>query len=388
MAFCSCSTCPLSSSISFLPSKYNLLTFLYLVTGEGKGQRGRQARIGKEKGTCRTKIFEGLLWIFSAVARRGLRAVAALNVPLRVERRSVLRRARAVVGVLGAPGAVGRGGKRVVHVGRRLALAVARRRAGWWLDLVTAKPLLGVLGSAGRRGTTGGWSHRLRLLLWGRGLSSGGGVRTCREVPGLVGVLDRGGGGRRWWLDVGRGALIRVGDRRLMRELRHRFGVLVLRRAAKVPRIVLLVAGLVLLLLLLLLAGELVLLLEGSGVLLLLLLLQRRGIKSGLVVLLVVRRNLALQLELGLAMVEPNVVRGIGRGFGVGRGYRSDRGVRVRVLLVGKRLVTEFGGILKGRVLRRGLLVLGLPVDGLLEGELRVARSDCGGRGRRLAHPL
>lgn len=264
-----------------------------------------------------------------------------------------------------------------------MALAVARRRAGWWLDLVTAEPLFGVLGSAGRRGTTGGWSHRLRLLLWGRGLSSGGGVRTCREVPGLVGVLDRGGGGRRWWLDVGRGALIRVGDRRLMRELRHRFGVLVLRRAAKVPRIVLLVAGLVLLLLLLLLAGELVLLLVGSDVL-----LERRGIKSGLVVLLVVRRNLALQLELGLAMVEPNVVRGIGRGFGVRRGYRSDRGVRVRVLLVGKRLVTEFGGILKGRVLRRGLLVLGLPVDGLLEGELRVARSDCGGRGRRLAHPL
>lgn len=172
-----------------------------------------------------------------------------------------------------------------------------------------------------------------------------------------------------------------------MRELRYRFGVLVLRRAAKVPRVVLLAAALVLRLLLLLLAGELVLLLEGSDVLLLL--LQRRGVKSGLVVLLVVRRNLALQLELGLAMVEPNVVRGIGRGFGVGRWYRSDRGVRVRVLLVGKRLVTEFGRILKGRVLRRReLRVLVLPVDGLLEGELRDAGSDCGGRGRRLAHPL
>lgn len=269
-----------------------------------------------------------------------------------------------------------------------MALAVARRRAGWWLDLVTTKPLFGVLGSAGRRGTTGGWSHRLRLRRWGRVLSSGGGVRTCRKIPGLVGVLDRDGG-RGWRLDVGRGALIRVGNRRLMRELRYRFGVLVLRRAAKVPRVVLLVAALVLLLLLLLLAGELVLLLVGSDVLLLLL-LQRRGVKSGLAVLLVVRRNLALQLELGLAMVEPNVVRGVGRGFRVGRGYRSDRGVRVRVLLVGKRLVTEFGRILKGRVLRRGLLVLALvlPVDGLLEGELRDARSDCGGRGRRLAHPL
>lgn len=259
-----------------------------------------------------------------------------------------------------------------------MALAVGRRRSGWWLDLVAAEALLGVLGSAGRRRTTGGWSHRL----WQRGLGlrSGGGDRTYRVIPGLVGVLYRGGG-RRGRLDVGHGALIRVGNRRLMRELRYRFGVLVLRRAAKVPRVVLLAAALVLQLL----TGELVLLLMGNRVLLL---LQRRGIKGTLVVLLVVRRNLALQLQLGVTMVEPNVVRGVGRGFGVGRRYRSDRGVRVRVLLVGKRLVTKFGRIWKGRVLRRRVLVLALPVDGLLEGELRDARSDCGGRGRRLAHPL
>ena len=89
-----------------------------------------------------------------------------------------------------------------------------------------------------------------------------------------------------------------------------------------------------------------------------------------------------MQLELGLAGVEPNVVGGVRRGFGVRRWYRSDRGI----LLIGEGLLSEFGRVLKGRVLRGGLLVL--PVEGLLERELRDAGSNCGGRGRRLAHPL
>jgi len=43
IAFCSCSTCPVSCSISFLPSKYSLLTFLYFVTVAAMGVLARIA---------------------------------------------------------------------------------------------------------------------------------------------------------------------------------------------------------------------------------------------------------------------------------------------------------------------------------------------------------
>ena len=140
-----------------------------------------------------------------------------------------------------------------------MALAVGRGRAGWWLDLVATEALLGVLGSAGRYGSAGGWGHRQRL----RGLSLSS-VRACGEILCFVGELHRGGGLRRW-VDVGRRTLIGVGDGRLMRELRHSFGVLVSRRVAQMPGVVLLVGTLGWQLLL---GGKLVLLLKGNSVLL------------------------------------------------------------------------------------------------------------------------
>ncbi len=254
----------------------------------------------------RTKILKCLLRVLAtAIARWRLRAGAPLDIALTLE--LPLRRhiAGAEVGVL-LPRI-----RRLwegIHVGL-LALPIAGRRPGRWLDLVPH--LVRLLRPPCRRRPAGLWGHGLLLLLLlllrGGSLSCGRWVLPSGKILCLSWVAYRGRRRlrRRDRRNIRSRTLIRVGHGRFMRQLRDRLGVLLL-RVGKVAGKKLLVTSLVLPLLVL--GWELVLLL-------LLLLLMRPSLKHLLAVLrmLQVGRDLAVRLDVASVLAVSSILTRVGR---------------------------------------------------------------------------